>query len=210
MHLILKANEAGPASSTQAYQDLRYSKAFVFTDWNADCEFETLATYGVSSPSGNPDNILANYNTVMNIDQQILVPEDAVLGKSRIRVLYNNAWKPDAQACGTSLTDGMAYDLNVEVIDPGQVGISHESSPEIVYIHPNPTSGKCILHFPSKGKYVVSVYSAEGNPVSTNEYSTQAANESRELTINGKKGVYIVKILEGKNLYLETVKIVKI
>lgn len=207
-HLILKANEAGPASSSTVYQDLRYSKAFIFTDWDADCEFEHLATYGVSSPSGNPNHVLANYDTVMNIDQEIVVPQQAATGNSRIRVLYNNAWKPDAEACSTNLVDGMVYDFNVKVVNP--VKLENNIETATISIYPNPTSDKCMLHFTSEGKYSVKVYSTEGNIISSNEYLIKTSDETRELNIDSKKGVYIIKIFQDNNILIKIFKIVKL
>lgn len=117
--LNLSAFKAGEASSTVVYQDLRFCRAFIFTDWDADGVFKLESTYGVASPSASssPNNVLCNYHTVMEIAHQFEVPKDAYKGHSRIRVIYHNAWRgvPDADTQG--IEDGMAYDIPVQVTE---------------------------------------------------------------------------------------------
>ncbi len=112
--LQLTANELGPASNTTVYQDLRYTKAFLFNDLDRDGEFASLATYGSLSSEGL-HNVLGNYEKVMNINHTVDIPQNAPIGHSKIRVIYNNAWKPNATACTNAIFEGMAYDINLKV-----------------------------------------------------------------------------------------------
>lgn len=116
-NVIYTANEVGPRSTTVTYQDLRYTRAFIFTDWDGDGTFDKINTLGVASPSDKttPNNVLANYDTVMNINQEFTVPENAYIGQVRIRIIYHNAWLGEATACMTNISDGMAYDIKVNV-----------------------------------------------------------------------------------------------
>lgn len=107
-----------------AHEDLRYCQAYIFTDWYGTGTFTLLNTIGVHSPQANqnPNHIVANYNTVMNIDQAFTMPEDIEVGKvARIRVIYQNAWTnlgstttPNPNA--TNLDKGIAYDIVVNAV----------------------------------------------------------------------------------------------
>lgn len=116
-NINLISNEAGPRSESVVYQDLRYTQAYIFTDWDADGSMDLVKTYGNPSPSANttPNHILANYDMVMNINQEFTVPEDAVGTTTRIRIIYNNAWKSAPGACATDILEGMIYDFIVKV-----------------------------------------------------------------------------------------------
>ena len=112
--LQLTAYQAGPSSMTTVYQDLRYDRAFIFSDWDRDGAMTLDASYGNASP-GEPYNVIANYETVMKINHSFTVPSDAQVGVSRLRIIYNNAWQPEPAPCATNIEDGMAYDIIVLV-----------------------------------------------------------------------------------------------
>lgn len=69
-------------------------KAYIFADWTRDGNFETLITH---------IPIVGN-----EVDVQISVPNDAVLGKSRIRVLFTTTEIDEANA---AITNGRIYDF---------------------------------------------------------------------------------------------------
>lgn len=131
-HLLLDSYEAGPASTSSVYQDLRYNQAFIFSDWDRDGILTLDQTYGDNPPA---NNILGNYDTVMHIDQAFSVPEDAAIGTSRIRVIYNNAWGSAPDACSLSIVEGMAYDFIVKVegevyVEPQNYSVNYEAANE--------------------------------------------------------------------------------
>ncbi|WP_455498249.1 glycoside hydrolase family 2 TIM barrel-domain containing protein [Coprobacter sp.] len=160
-HLHLKAHAEGSASETQVYQDLRYARAYIFTDWNCDGDFRQQNVYGVASPDGNnkPNNILANYNTVMEIDEVFTVPEDASFGTSRIRVIYHNAWQNLEGACTQGIVDGMAYDIFVKVNDFSGI---EKLSLQQVHFFPNPFKEGLRLLVKSAGEYKLNIYDIQG------------------------------------------------
>lgn len=208
-HLILTAKSLGGASSETVYQDLRYTKAFIFTDWDRDCEFEQIASYGVSSPSqgGNPNHVLANYHTVMNIDQEIKVPASAKSGISRIRVIYNNAWNPDATACSATIHEGMAYDFDVNV--EKSVGIDHVNTDNsLISVYPNPGSRTFYLRIEEEGDYTIDLCTIEGKRVKTFNVHGET-NQSVPFDIDGKDGFYILTITNDKG-YVKNIKLLKI
>lgn len=206
--LRLIANEAGPASSSVVYQDLRYTKAFIFTDWDGDCQFEDLESYGISSPSDGqiPNHVLANYNTVMNIDQEITVPLDAQPGMSRIRVIYNNAWKEDATACSTTIFEGMAYDFDVSV--SSLVGTEKWKKSNDIQVYYNPDSDVFFLYLRNEGDYNIDISSIDGRKLKTLNVRSVSSNPI-PITVKGNDGFYIFTVKRNGNL-VKNLKILKI
>lgn len=207
-HLKLTANEVGPASSETVYQDLRYTKAFLFTDWEGDCEFEELASYGVSSPSNGqiPNHVLANYHMVMNIDQVIAVPLQAKAGISRIRVIYNNAWKEDATACSTSIFEGMAYDFNVKVSSP--VGVYEQDMSDDISVYSDPGSGIFYLKLGNEGDYRIDVSNMDGRILKIVDINIQHL-DFVPIDIERENGFYIFTI-KRNGRYVKSIKALKI
>ncbi len=112
--LNLKAKKLGPQSSTTVYEDLRFARARIYTDWDADGVFTEDQVIGTESPQA-PYNVIGNMD-VLDITKQFTVPAEAENTNSRIRVIYHNAWSnKDCTANSTDLVDGMAYDVKVKV-----------------------------------------------------------------------------------------------
>ncbi len=104
-------------------QDLRYCVATVFTDWDADGTFTKLAKIGKGADEpGFAGNIAANFAEVLDITQSITVPENAVPGRTRIRIIYTEAWDNNIRRGGdiignyTGINKGYAYDYLVQVV----------------------------------------------------------------------------------------------
>lgn len=108
-------------------QDLRYCVAYIFTDWDCDGTFEEEARYGkFASEAGFAGNIAANYNEVLTIQHVMNIPEDAVVGKSRIRVIYTEAWDGKAQSGDMNgnyqyIHKGYSYDFLVNCTKPAAI-----------------------------------------------------------------------------------------
>ncbi len=112
--VTFKSNEAGPRSTSIVYQDLRYNYAGVYVDYENSSQFQQLAIYGTTFEGASP---LANYDEVMVINQTFLVPSDAKSGPARIRIIYQNAWKPQS-SFGPNMQEiyeGVAYDIIVNI-----------------------------------------------------------------------------------------------
>ena len=121
VNLRLIANSLGNYSESTVYQDLRYTVAFMFIDWNKDgvfsnTEFSRLA--GKTSGEGL-HNVGGNVD-VLDIEHVINVPVDCMTGNHRIRVIYSNAWVDasslSGKACG-GISEGMVYDFDLNVSD---------------------------------------------------------------------------------------------
>lgn len=115
----LVANKLGDYSTSTVYQDLRYTVAMMFADWNLDGELSLdeytrlagkTSSEGIHNVGGNSD--------VLDIEKSISVPESAAGGRYRIRICYTNAWVDGSQlpgmACG-SISEGMVYDFDIVI-----------------------------------------------------------------------------------------------
>lgn len=109
--LSLRANNLGDATTVR--QDLRYNQAYIYLDAYGTGEFENVATIGSYAPK---ENVGANYSTVLNIDQEITIPEDAGKGTARVRVIYQNAWKTLSDPNSKGISEGVAYDIPIIVL----------------------------------------------------------------------------------------------
>ena len=193
--LNLVAHSEGERSETVVYQDLRYTKAYIYADWDADGNFESVNELGVSSPSGstNPNNVLANYDYVMNIEQQFSVPQDAWRGDSRIRVIYSNAWNaapgPDSQG----IREGMAYDVPVKVIKPAS-DIDGVETDVTIEVTPNPFTSAIEIRGNAGEDYEAAFYTGSG--IKVRAYSFEGSlSVDPELA----SGIYFLEIYSGGN-----------
>lgn len=109
---------------TTPQEDIRYCAAYIFADWEGYGDFDLVAKVGKTPPT---DNNYGNYDDVMNINQTFTMPADVTPGTAtRIRIIYQNAWKgcganetsatPDANAA--NLDKGIAYDIIVNAVAP--------------------------------------------------------------------------------------------
>ena len=117
----------GPASQYTAYEDIRYDRAFIFTDFDGDGNWEFVKIIGDHGMTGGTIHYrYGNYDTTLNITEEFTLPETAQVGdKARIRVVYQNAWRtlgagatdaaPDPNA--TNLEKGACYDLVIDVVE---------------------------------------------------------------------------------------------
>ncbi len=53
----------------------------------------------------------------MTVDQPISIPPNTTTGKARIRVIYQNAWRHLSDPNAKNILDGVAYDINLNVLD---------------------------------------------------------------------------------------------
>ena len=110
--LSLVANNLGDASAVR--QDLRYNQAHIYLDAYGSGEFTKIATIGEFAPK---ENIGANYSTVLDINQEISIPDDASSGSARVRVIYQNAWYSLSGPNAKDVSEGVAYDISIDVLE---------------------------------------------------------------------------------------------
>lgn len=106
------ANDLGSKGSVM--QDLRYNTAYIYLDAYGTGEFTLIGTFGATPPA---DNVAGNYDVVMNISQDAEIPADNTSGHGRLRIIYQNAWNSLSGPNATDVREGVAYDIEFEVLD---------------------------------------------------------------------------------------------
>lgn len=142
--ITFDANEAGPRSTTQPYQDLRYNYAGIFADFTGSGVFQQISFHGhwINGATATPQiNILANYDDVMSITQTFEIPQDVPAGEGRIRIIYENAWttlnkfSPYMQ----TIKEGIAYDIIVDIEEAETGSLDFSTLPEPSFDIPSGT-----------------------------------------------------------------------
>ncbi|HOG19867.1 MAG TPA: exo-alpha-sialidase [Salinivirgaceae bacterium] len=139
---------------------LQWCQAIILVDWNQDYDFadagERIAIIGKRKAN--------NSATVLNISQNITVPATAELGKTRIRVVYTDAWRPTNYAdLGADPVDkGRIYDLDLIVESGTSV---NEVSISQLRVFPNPAKDFVNIFLPKSGKYTISLNTLEGKTI---------------------------------------------
>ncbi|MDE6489496.1 MAG: DUF4981 domain-containing protein, partial [Paramuribaculum sp.] len=106
------ANDLGSKGSVR--QDLRYNTAHIYLDGHGTGEFIEIGSYGDTPPS---DNVAGNYDAVMNISHDVEIPADNTSGRGRLRIIYQNAWTALSGPNAKDVKEGVAYDIEFEVLD---------------------------------------------------------------------------------------------
>ncbi len=113
------------AATVPSPEDLRFTKAFIFADWNADGEFELVGTAGKgcletgfgTNSEGAASHIAGNFAEVLDFSQDFSVPADAPYGETRIRVIFTSAWT----AINPDGTKGDRNDGKITTVEEGAV-----------------------------------------------------------------------------------------
>lgn len=105
---------AGPRSETVVYQDARYSRGYVYVDWEGTGAFRLDRTIGQRSNEVGFNAKLGNYDEMMEFVVNLDVPESAAGRCARVRVIYHDAWH-DLESPNDQDIRGQAYDIIVDV-----------------------------------------------------------------------------------------------
>ena len=133
-NLNLVAFSLGEKSETIVREDIRFTQAYIFTDFNADGQWEYVKTLGDFKPEP-PKNVSGNYDEVMDITEAFTLPAETEVGTmTRIRVIYQNAWTnlgsgtniPDPNA--QNLDKGIAYDFVIETVEAPAYAVTVEAN----------------------------------------------------------------------------------
>lgn len=110
--LNLDAFSLGEYNESQVHQDLRYTCAYVFEDFEGDKKFTFLPPkIGNNKPK---HNVGGNID-VLNIERQFTIPDFSEDKIGRIRVVYENAWKAPRISADSPVKEGLIYDINVKI-----------------------------------------------------------------------------------------------
>lgn len=202
-NLQLQAKSLGDYSTTAVRQDLRYTVAVMYIDWDGDYVFSSdegeriagkLSSEGLHNVGGNMD--------VLDITKEIQVPVSAPEGIIRARVYYTNAWDTSSgvlsKACGP-VNEGVVYDFDIEVSKA--TGLSHDPASNAIRSYIN---GDNIIIEGAQVGSIVKVYNITGQLVS------ESIAAEKITTISGLpsgSSVYLLKITDGSNTTVQ--KIIK-
>ncbi len=200
LHLIAKS--LGAESSTTIYQDLRYTSAIIYTDWNLDGNFDQLAAYG-----DLPPHYITGNMSVMNINQEITIPEDAAPGTSHVRVIYQDAWTYSyAEAYTQSIDKGMAYDI--PVLTKIYTDIEEVSDKSNLIFFPNPFDTSLSMAGCATGKYRLHVYNAQNQLVDLITLQVSDENEVVSVLADWVAGFYYI-LVEKEEEFVGSFKVLK-
>ena len=186
--LNLVAYSLGEKSETTVREDLRFDQAYIFTDLNADGQWEYVKTLGDHSPQA-PKNVSGNYDEVMDITEAFTLPAETEIGTmTRIRVIYQNAWTdlgsgtnvPDPNA--QNLDKGIAYDFVIATVEAPSYAVTVEANGATVEF--------------KKGEEVIEDLSAitAGTELSFTvaapEYTEVASVTANDVELTATEGVY--------------------
>ena len=153
---------------------LQWCQAIILVDWNQDYDFadtgERIAIIG--------DRKTNNSATVLNISQNIAIPTTAELGKTRIRVVYTDGWRPENYAdLGEDPVDkGRIYDLDLIVENESSI---KETSASQLQVFPNPAKDFVNIFLPKSGKYTISLSTLEGKTIDIRNIHAEQEGEYR-------------------------------
>ncbi|MDE6462224.1 MAG: DUF4981 domain-containing protein [Muribaculaceae bacterium] len=192
--LNLNAFKAGEASTSVVHQDLRYNFAVIYSDWRGLSDFAEEQLYGQFSNATGFDGVLANFHQVMEISHNVEVPADAAAGLTRLRVIYQNAWRYSSYGpCMQDIHEGMAYDVPVNVVpDPASI-VAVDASASAVSVYPNPFAEVINVRAASAGRYSVALYSLQGALMDRCEADLEAG-QTLTLTPALPSGIYILNV----------------
>ncbi len=191
--LCLRGNKAGEASTSVPYQDLRYNYAVIYSDWRGLSDFSEDALYGQRNGESGFDGVLANYHSVLSIDHTVNVPADAAAGTTRLRVIFQNAWKWNYGPCMQDIHEGMAYDIPVMVhADPLNItDIVEEDA--AVSVFPNPFTDVINVKAAVSGHYAMTIHSLQGALVMSRDVDL-TAGQTLTLYPELPSGIYLLTV----------------
>lgn len=122
-----------------ATNDTQYTRLKAWIDWNRDGDFEDIDEEIISYGEANQSNA----NTVLDISERISVPVFALVGDTRMRVRYTDAWRGLPVPCG-AVDFSVTHDFNIKIKNTLSVNNLEETNKFSVY--PNPTTEEIIFN----------------------------------------------------------------
>lgn len=97
------------------YEPMQYNHATIFADWNHNYSFDDKGEYVAFI--GQQDKA---DKKVVNFTQTIMVPKDAAIGHTRVRVQYTDAWKAANKLAfphkgDDPVVNGQVYDIKLNI-----------------------------------------------------------------------------------------------
>ena len=166
----------------------------VWIDWNQNCNFlDPGEVYDLGSATAAFDE------PTTNSSRAIIIPSDAVLGTTTMRVSTRLAdVGPPFSACQTGF-DGEVEDYSVNVLE----SIANYGTELIdLAVFPNPTTGSFTLKFLTNATtdFEVHVYDIRGRRIYTKEFENRI-NFNQTINLeNVHSGIYLMTVSSGSEL----------
>ena len=173
----------------QNSDDLRYCRAALYADWNNDSVFslvddELIERVGKANTANTE---------LLDKSFSVTVPENAAIGKTKMRLVYADAWRPEPTPCGT-LTKGYCFDMPLDIYEGDLTSVaSHAVAQDYSW-----SGGILTLGQPA----TLTVYNASG------AYIDRKDAAKTYDTSNFMPGNYIIAIHDGKAKH-QSIKFVK-
>lgn len=165
---------------TPGFSAAGYSEYFTaYIDWNQDGDLSESERFTQSRK--------ADKNAFVDT---ILVPEDAVLGYTRMRI--NMAYREASQACDSPAEFGEAEDYCVEILE---VVSTEQTSRDALVLFPNPSQGQFVISGSDLNKYrQLSILDAGGRTLYGQELSKGSQSTTQQYHGLLSPGYYLVKL----------------
>lgn len=207
-------------TGTNRAQNGYISYISMYTQLNTDEEYEISVTLGNLRPEGiygvwidwNQDMDFEDENEFIELPDfedntatgTIAPPENALEGSTRLRVRVTNSDFNELEPCGEhefgETEDYTVYVHVVEVIGVDAVSLQN------LEIYPNPSNGEITISNPQSSNGDLRIYSIDGKRVFNSNINAETHNITIDLT-SLSKGIYIVKLQSGSNIYREKILI---
>lgn len=173
---------------------------YVFIDWNQDFIFDENEHYSLGILYKPPNKPSAPGPLTANIT----VPKNAVLGKTRMRVIieYTDDTKPHGNgACDADhkSESGETEDYTIYVSKDGK---SNGVITKDFLTYPNPSGGKVFVKFKTKIKnnITVKLFNSQGRLVTTKNYKASSDLFFEQISFsNISSGLYFMEVSDGIN-----------
>lgn len=178
--------------SSVTEQDNFFLKSYgAWIDFNQD---------GVFDPD---EKILSTVSNQLDINQEFFVPQNAVIGTTRMRVVLNNY---EAASPCSNLPFGEIEDYCINISDDTQVN-EYENESESINIFPNPAHEKISIRLPEKwllnNELNISIFNAFGQQMCSHKNQSKLTIH----TANYAKGIYSV-VVENENNIIGVSKLI--
>lgn len=191
----LKAHSLGAYTTKEVLQDLRYTAAYIYTDYDGDKVFETNPTVIGNQP---PKDAKGGNIEVLDITQTFNAPVSKTNQIGRIRIIYHNAWDKRLSP-NSPVREGVAHDFIVKSTIPSEIA---NISPINTYPITIKRRKNDIQIAGLTSKSIITIYDISGKIIDKKETSQSEIVIKKPTEL----GVYILKVNNSLGLH-STIKI---
>lgn len=187
-----------------------WSRSIVWIDWNRDGDFvdsgERLTPLSLEKTTAG---------TTPTYSLDIVIPNDAVVGMIKMRIVTGDAWTYEDSAipttpCGIPIPDGTLEnaaikDFRLEIVS-STLGLNDFNINNNIRVFPNPTSGFFSITLPnSMNEVVVKLYNIQSQLLLSSKYPVINGNIQLDIS-NQPTGMYFALVFLEKPFLAKLVK----